>query len=191
MIKPTHQLLKDIIKIYGKNLKKISLSGVSLAEQDLRELIFKKDRNFFQKIKDKSLFSSKLPDKNYSRYNFNNVLIKGVQFGENTILPKDKNFFRKIKNRDISKCTMPLLNYQEYSFKNVCIKNTKFPPTCFLSENYSFFKKIKYKDCTNTQFPQHMIENLHLYDLNGIKINLQVYDLTPEQIFIIMHKRKQ
>lgn len=188
MICPNVKNLKYIIKVYGFNLTNIDITGISFSGCDLRQLKFRKDRNLFQKIDGKNLSGTKLPNKDYSRYNFKGVLLKNVIFSSMAHLPANPDFFQKIRKKDISHAVMPIMDYSNYNFKNVCIKGTKFPANSVLPKDYQFFQKIKYKDCRGTELPIETQKSLHLYNLKDVRINLSDYNLTSEQIYVIYKK---
>lgn len=185
---PNVKSFKYIIKTHGFDLSKIDISGVSLSECDLRNVKLRKDRNLFQKIEGKNLYGTLLPERDFSRYNFRNVLLKNTVFQLNTILPKSKNLFQRVKRKDISFCVMPCIDYTIYNFKNVCIKGAVFPEDAPFPKDYSFFQNIKYKDCRGTIFPLDVIKSLHLYNLRGVKIDLDIYNLSEYQKAIINKK---
>lgn len=186
MKRPNVKNFKYIIKTHGYDLTKIDISGVPIAECDLRKVKLRKDKDLFQKIDNKNLYGTLLPEKDFSRYNFNNVLLKNTKFQTHTILPRHKNLFQKIRNKDISFCNMPCLDYTIYNFTNVCIKGTVFPDNSLFPMDYSIFQKIKYKDCRGTKFPNQIEKTLHLYDLRGVKIDLNEYNLSFYQKVIIL-----
>ena len=185
---PNVKNLKYITKVYGFDLRDVDITDVSFSGCDLRQIKFKKDRNLFQKIQGKNLSGTKLPNKDYSRYNFKGVLLKNVIFSPMTRLPVSRHFFQKIRKKDISFAVMPIMDYSNYNFKNVCIKGTIFPSNAVLPDDYQFFQKIKYKDCRGTVLPTETQKSLHLYNLKGVKIKISDYNLTPEQIYIIHRK---
>lgn len=190
MNKPNSDCLKSIIKIYGFNLSKVDITGVNIAECDIRNIKLRKDKNIFQKVKDKNLFGVTFPSKDYSRYNFKDVLLKSSVFSINTRLPKNRNFFQKLRRKDISKVVMPCADYSIYNFRNVNIRGTIFPLDAILTYDYNFFQKIKFKDFRGTVLPLDIIKNLHLFDLKGVRFNINSLDLTPYQKFIIMKKQE-
>lgn len=187
---PNVKNFKYIIKTHGYDLTKIDITGVCISECDLRKIKLRKDKDLFQKIEGKNLYGTLLPKKDFSRYNFNDVLLKNTVFHPNTILPKNKDLFQKIKKKDISFCVMPCLDYTKYNFKNVCIKGTIFPEESKFPINYDFFQNIKYKDCRGCKFPTYIEKMLHLYNLNGVKIDLGLYNLSFYQKVIILLNQK-
>ena len=84
---PNIKNFKYITKVYGFNLSDVDISGVSFSDCDLRPIKVRKDRNLFQKIQGRNLSGTKLPNKDYSRYNFKGVLLKNVIFSPMARLP--------------------------------------------------------------------------------------------------------
>lgn len=78
--------------------------------------------------------------------------------------------------------------YEELPLERI---GTSFPKNSFLPQEYSFFQNIKYKDITGTSLPQDTIDNLHLYDLNNIKIDYSLYNLSNSQLYIIYKKQEK
>lgn len=200
--------INEIIKTKGNNLKKEDLSnvrfygidiiqyallGLSLKAEDnlnykdiiytnLTDVLLPKDSNIFQKIQHKSLEYVYLPNQDYSKYNFNNVVLRNCIFTANSKIPTNSMFFQMIKDKDISNSMLPSGDYSKYNFNNVLIKGLQLNKDSILPNTSDFPQKLKEKN----------ICKLTLYNGNYEKWNLK--DVNAEYVFwgnnIILPKDK-
>lgn len=86
-------------------------------------------------------------------------------------------------------------DYSNFNFEDFNLNNTIFTRHSKLPENYGFFQAIRNKTAFNTKLTENCIKNIHLYDLDGVMINLNnckwyTEILTTNQIEIIKNKYK-
>lgn len=79
-----------------------------------KNTILPKDKDFFQKIKNKSIVDCALPSGDYSKYDFTGVKLNRVIFTEDSIIPLKYSFFKELYYSSIIQAGLPK------SFKDTC-----------------------------------------------------------------------
>lgn len=157
--------IEELLLNIGYDLSNTDLSNVNLIRSDLRNVILPKDKKLFQKIKNKSLFGVKLPEGDYSEYDFTDVNLTATVFTINSILPKDKYLFKKIFRRELFNTQLPEINLNDYDFEGVSIAGTIFSRNSVFSDDKDFFQKIHNKNIYRTVLPIH---DYSYYDFNDV-----------------------
>lgn len=159
--------IEEYILNIGNDLRECSLEDVDISKVDLRNILLPEDKNLFQKIKNKSLFKTMLPEKDYSKYNFNDVILTGTTFTSKSIIPIDNDFFQLINKKDLFETTLPDIQFSKYNFDDIKIAKTKFSKTSIFDAKYDFFQRINNKNIYRTVLPE---ADYSLYDFNGVQM---------------------
>lgn len=183
--------INNLIKDYGRDLRKYSLDnvrffGVDILEYallglsplkirhedimytDLRDVQIPEDSELFQKILNKNLMYVKMPKKNYNEYNFKGVSIENTIFHKDSILPNDTELFQKIKDKNLSNTVLPVSDFSKYNFENVILKGTVIPCDALLPNTKDFLQKIKDKSIKKLKICSGNYSN---WDFTGVDVN--------------------
>ena len=161
------QTIEEYILNIGTDLSCCDLTDVDITRADLRNIKLPDDPNLFQIIKNKSLFKTKLPENDYSKYNFKGVYLSGAEFTNNSLIPKQKELFQEIKDGELFETKLPKINMNDYDFANVKISKTIFTKDTVFSEDTNFFQIIFNKSIYATKLP---VYNYELYDFTDVCI---------------------
>lgn len=179
------------VKLPTKDYSKYNFDGVNLAGTIFTEdSILPKNDDFFQKIKDKELFETILPCINMNNYNFENVKIAKTTFTKNSTLSSNSDFFQHIFNKSLYMTTLPIGNYTIYNMSDVSIIGCDFNEESTLSYDSNFFQNIRDKSSLYAILPNHIVDNLHLYNLNGVEIDLTKYKINVLKMMPLYEKFK-
>ena len=182
--------INDLIKINGKDLRNCNLNGVRLfgvdileyalsgisnlqevykdvIYTDLEDIQIPDDKELFQKILYKSLMYVKMPKKDYSEYNFKDVIIEKSCFNKEAVLPRDAELFQKIRGKSLMNTVLPIGDYSKYNFKNVCLIDTTFTPDTILPNTKEFLQEIDGKSIRKSKLYTGDYSN---WDFTGIDI---------------------
>lgn len=162
-----YKTIEEYIINVGYDLSNCDLTGVNIESSNLTDIKLPEDVNLFQKIKKKSLYKVKLPEKDYSNYNFDGVNINGTVFTNSSILPLDRNFFIKISKKEVFETVLPHLDLNNYDFYNVSLVKTIFTKDTILSKDKTFFQNIYNKSIYRTSLP---VGDYSCYDFNDVCI---------------------
>ena len=133
--------LEDLIKLHGSDLSNVDFTNVMILPYDsLKNITLPNDVNLFQKIFNKSLRYVHMGDKNYERYNFNEVDLYGAIFDKNAKIPNNKDFFIKLFDKSIENVVLPEHDFSTYIFKEVNLKGAFFQKNSKLPKHPNFFQ---------------------------------------------------
>ena len=177
----------------GANFAKVIFEG---------DCVLPRDRDFLQKIKDKSLELTKLPRGDYRKYHFNGVYLRGTSFTEDSVFSDNPDVFVSLKNKDIQDTVLPKGNYFSYVFKGVITNGVSFTRDSILPEYDDFimdiYKSNVYYDSTTCldektfRFTDNVVKRLHFYNLSLMTIDLTPYAdlLTEKQLSVIRARNR-
>ena len=129
--------IEEYILNIGNDLRECSLENVDISKVDLRNILLPEDKNLFQKIKNKSLFKTMLPERDYSKYNFNDVILTGTTFTSKSIIPIDNDFFQLINKKDL----LPNIHLNE---RDLLANRTFYPsvPSSWVGKKGNFLTRL-------------------------------------------------
>lgn len=139
---PKYINILEIIKKCGTDLRKFDLTGVKLVG-DLRDVKLPDDNLLFQKVYDKNISGVRLPEKDYSNYDFANVCIVGTRFTKFSKLPQKRYLFQIIREKSLFATKLPEADYSIYNFFNVILSSTKFTEHSKLPKERNLFKYVR------------------------------------------------
>lgn len=179
------------VKLPSKNYSNYNFEGVDLnGTVFTKDSILPKDPELFQKIKDKELYETILPVIDINNYNFDNVKIIKTVFTKDTKLSADKNFFQKVFNKSIYRTVLPIGDYTDYNIDDLCVIGCDFGEESILSYDSNFFQNIRDKSALNTALPRHIVENIDMYNLNDVEIDLTEYKVNILRVIPLYKKFK-
>lgn len=181
--------IEEFLLNIGFDLSDVDLTNINLIRSDLRNVILPKDKNLFQKIKNKSLFGVKLPEGDYSEYDFTGVNLTSTVFTINSILPKDKYLFKKIFRKELFNTQLPKINFDDYDFEGVYIAGTIFSRNSKFSTDKDFFQKIHNKNIYRTILPIHDYSYYNFRDVCVVATDFQEESLFENDYNIFQEVR--
>lgn len=189
------QIVNLLLKLYKYEFSKNLLSIIGINYLDLRNSNIPKERDFFFNFRGFNVYEVKLPYLDTNFYYFN-----GVYF-EDSIFTKPDNedelqdfvefMYKSTGYQYINH--LPAGDYSKISFKGVDLSRTSFDKNCILSKDINFFQRVSRQDLSEAELPIECLNNIHLYDLNKVRLNLSLHEwykevLTPSQIILIEKK---
>lgn len=189
------QIIKDKslhkVKLPSKDYSLYNFEGVDLSGAVFTEdSLLPKTVDLFQKIKNKELYETTLPYIDLDDYNFQDVKIIKAVFTRDSKLSSDTNFFQKIFNKSLYRTTLPTGDYTTYNLDGLCIIGCDFGERSLLSYNVNFFQNIRDKSALYARLPEHIINDLHMYNLSDVEIDLTEYKINILDIFPLYEKFK-
>lgn len=178
----SYKTIEEFILNIGYNLRNCDLSGVDMSRADLRNVLLPDDVDLFLKIKNRSLLKTKLPELDYSRYNFENVILSGTEFQYNSKLPNQKNLFQIISNKDLYETKLPKINLNNYDFNEVKISKTIFTKDSSIGKDTELFQKIYNKSLYGTIMPIADYSEFNFKDVQIIGTNFQEKSILPSKL---------
>ena len=168
-----YSTIEELLINEGFDLTNSDLTDINLIRSNLSNVKLPKDKNLFQKIKNKSLFGVTLPHGDYSYYNFDGVNITSVTFTPDSKLPKDRDFFKKIFRKELYGTVLPTIDMNDYDFDGVYIAGAVFTRNTIFSTNTDFFQIIHNKNIYKTVLPVHDYSPYNFNDVNVVAANFQ------------------
>lgn len=195
------QIVKILFKFFQYPVSQKIYIIVGIDYLDLRNVELPRNRDLFYVLAYigfpnglRDIYGVKLPYIDYNYYNCNGVCFKDSIFLKPDNEEDLQSFIFSIHSlsRNVP-VFVPFGDYSNVSFKSVDISETHFHRDCILSSDTNLFQNIIGKDLSKTELPLECLRNIHLYDLNGVKINFNLYEwykdiLTPVQINLIKNK---
>ena len=172
-----------------------------LSEYDFTDVLIKdakfsghcflpKDENLFLNVKDRDISGCHFYNLDLSMYNFNDVDVESVYFYGETKLPNINTFIGSIKNTRLKDIMFPKGDYNYWIVdRNKIYEEISFSFDSILPEYSSFIKDILcgLRDkpylsefCYLNILTRNVVQNIHKYDLNGVKIDLNDFAGTLE-----------
>lgn len=177
-----YKTIEEYILNVGVDLRNCNLSGVDMTRADLRNVLLPDDVNLFQKIKKRSLLKTKLPELDYSKYNFENVILNGTEFQYNSKLPNRNDLFQIIFNKELYETKLPKININDYDFSEVKISKTIFTKDSDIGVDIELFQKIYNKSLYGTVMPIGDYSKFNFKDVQIIGTNFQEKSMLPNKI---------
>jgi uncharacterized protein YjbI with pentapeptide repeats len=132
---------------------------------DLSNIELPHERGFFQQIECKCLISIKMPEKDYSIYNFSGIKLLAVEFTRRSVLPQDQSLFQNVHNNSIAYVKLPETDLRNFSFNDVNIVGTHFPERSILPSDINLFQNIRDKNLTDAYLPTGDYSDYDLTDV--------------------------
>lgn len=189
------QIVKILIKFYKYELSKTVLRIVGISNLDLRRVKLPEDRDFFFNFFGTDICNVKLPYINTKYY-----FLKGIFFYKSIFTKPEsekglEDFIWDIYKLSSHRCVynVPAADYSKVSLYGMDLSETHFDKDCILPKDINFFQFVKRKDVSKTELPIDCLNNIHLYNLNDVKIDLSLYNwykdvLTSSQLVLIQKK---
>lgn len=177
-----YKTIEEYILNIGVDLRDCDLSGVDMTRADLRNVLLPDDVDLFLKIKNRSLLKTKLPELDYSKYNFENVILNGTEFQYNSKLPNQKDLFQIIFNKELYETKLPKININEYDFGEVKISKTIFTKDSVVGDDKELFQKIYNKSLYGTVMPIADYSEFNFKDVQIIGTNFQEKSILPSKL---------
>lgn len=184
------QIIKLLFKKYQSPTAQCLYSIIGIDHLDLRDINLPENKdlfytlNYFQSSKGpREIYGVKLPYIDYNYFNCCGVCIRESTFEKPNNEEDLESFIRAIHSltRNVP-VNVPFSDYSRVSFKSVDISKTHFHKNCILPDNKDFFQNIFLKDASETELPLECLKKIHLYNLDNVKINLNLYEWYKEYL---------
>ena len=174
--------IEEYLLNIGTDLRMCELTDVDISRADLRSVLLPDDEKLFQKVKGKSLCKTKLPNGDYSRYDFTGVNLNGTEFQHDSKLPDTKNLFKDIYNSELYETILPKIDCNNYDFTGVRISKTIFTTDSIFSEDKDMFQKVYNKSLYETKLPLSDYSKFDFKDVCIVGTNFQEMSSLPPKV---------
>ena len=170
------------------------LSNYDFTDVYMSYCIFKNckfpEYNWVKKLRYKSLGKCEFENCDIGGAILDDSNIEGIKIDKCSDIQYNINIFQQIKNKNIENATLPIGDYSNHNFNGVKAAYSNFPLDATLPSQYSLFSDMK--TCEYISLTKNVLNNIHLYDLSNIKLDLRPYKdfLTETQMYILRMKYK-
>lgn len=189
------KIVQALFRFYKYSFSQVLLYTIGIDYLDLSNTNLPKHKDFFLNFIGKNICETKFPSIDYKYYDYYGSYFIKCTFAKPSEDYDLEDFVRLIYRTCgyESIYSLPKGDYSNVSFYGIDLSETHFDKECILPKDINLFQYIKHKNLSETELPIDCLRNIHLYDLNDVKISLDLHDwykdvLAPSQIALIMKK---